>query len=70
MCTCSEKTTFFEQKRLNHGVGGGITLKRVYPARAYTTLVVLVKVKRQHPSDINAFLGREKPYKKIEKYPS
>ena len=31
------------QRRLNHsGVGGGIAFRRVYPARAYTTVVVLV----------------------------
>ena len=31
------------QRRLNHsGVGGGIAFRKVYPARAYTTLVVLV----------------------------
>ena len=31
------------QRRLNHsGVGGGIGFRRVYPARAYTTVVVLV----------------------------
>ena len=31
------------QKRLNHsGVGGGIAFRGVYPARAYTTVVVLV----------------------------
>ena len=32
------------QKRLSHsGVGGGIALREVYPARAYTTVVVLVQ---------------------------
>ena len=32
------------QRRLNHsGVGGGIAFRRVYPARAYTTVVVLVR---------------------------
>ena len=31
------------QRRLNHSwVGGGIAFRRVYPARAYTTVVVLV----------------------------
>ena len=31
------------QRRLNHSwVGGGIVFRRVYPARAYTTVVVLV----------------------------
>ena len=37
------KDDIFRQRRFNHsGVGGGITFRRVYPARAYTTLVVLV----------------------------
>ena len=37
------KDDIFSQRRLNHsGVGGGIAFRRVYPARAYTTLVVLV----------------------------
>ena len=31
------------QRQLNHsGVGGGIAFRRVYPAQAYTTVVVLV----------------------------
>ena len=37
------KDDFFRQRRLNlNGVGGGIAFGKVYPARAYTTLVVLV----------------------------
>ena len=38
------KDDIFRQRRLNHsGVGGRkIAFRRVYPARAYTTLVVLV----------------------------
>ena len=33
------------QRRLNHsGVGGGIAFRRVYPARAYATVVVLVRL--------------------------
>ena len=35
------------QRRLNHSwVGGGIAFRRVYPARAYTTVVVLVLKKK------------------------
>ena len=38
-----QKRQLFRQRRLNHsGVGGGTAFRRVYPARAYTTLVVLV----------------------------
>ena len=37
------KDDIFKQRRLYHsGVGGGITFRRVYPARAYSTVVVLV----------------------------
>ena len=37
------KDDIFRQRRLNHsGVGGGIAFRRVYPARAYSTVVVLV----------------------------
>ena len=38
------KDDIFRQRQLNHsGVGGRkIAFRRVYPARAYTTLVVLV----------------------------
>ena len=37
------KDDIFRQRQLNHsGVGGGIEFRRVYPARAYLTLVVLV----------------------------
>ena len=39
------KDDIFRQRRLNHsGVGGGIAFRRVYPARAYSTVVVLVTV--------------------------
>ena len=39
------KDDIFRQRRLNHsGVGGGITFGRVYPARAYSTVVVLVSL--------------------------
>ena len=38
------KDDILRQRRLNHsGVGGGISFRRVYPARAYSTVVVLVK---------------------------
>ena len=41
------KDDIFRQRRLNHsGVGGGIAFRKVYPARAYSTVVVLV-YKRQ-----------------------
>ena len=36
MCMWAEKTTF------HSGVGGGTAFRIMYPARAYTTLVVLV----------------------------
>ena len=37
------KDDIFRQRRLNHsGVGGGIAFRRVYPARAYSMVVVLV----------------------------
>ena len=38
------KDDIFRQRRLNHSEVGGrnIAFRRVYPARAYTTLVVLV----------------------------
>ena len=37
------KDDIFRQRLLNHsGVGGGIAFRRVYPARAYSTVVVLV----------------------------
>ena len=41
------KGAIFRQRRLNHsGVGGReIAFRRVYPARAYTTLVVLVNIR-------------------------
>ena len=43
LCMCTRKDDIFRQRRLNHsGVGGGIAFRRVYPARAYSTLVVLV----------------------------
>ena len=39
------KDDILRQRRLNHsGVGGGIAFRGVYPARAYTTVVVLVFV--------------------------
>ena len=40
------KDDIFRQRRLNHsGVGGRkIAFRRVYPARAYTTFVVLVRI--------------------------
>ena len=42
MCTCAEKTVF---GKVDHsGVGGGIAFIRVYPARAYTTLVLVMLV--------------------------
>ena len=38
------KDNIFRQRRLNDRAGrGGIAFRGVYPARAYTTLVVLVK---------------------------
>ena len=37
------KGDIYRQRRLNHSkVRGGIAFRRVYPARVYTTLVVLV----------------------------
>ena len=44
LCLFITKNDIFRQRRLNHsGVGGRkIAFRRVYPARAYTTLVVLV----------------------------
>ena len=37
------KEDIFRQRQLNHSeVGGGNAFKRVYPAQAYSTLVVLV----------------------------
>ena len=37
------KDDIFRQRRLNHsGVGGGNAFRRVYPVRAYSTVVVLV----------------------------
>ena len=45
MCTCVEKTTVFGKDDLTlNGVGGGIAFIRVYPARAYTTLVLVMLV--------------------------
>ena len=45
------KDDIFRQRRLNHsGVGGGIAFRRVYPARAYSTVVVLVLLK--HPAQM------------------
>ena len=42
------KDDIFRQRRLNlSGVGGGIASRRVYPVRAYTTFVVLVKFMEQ-----------------------
>ena len=42
-CARMQKRRHFWQRRLNHsGMGGGIALREVYPARAYTTVVVLV----------------------------
>ena len=39
------KEDIFRQRQLNHSeVGGGNAFKRVYPARAYSTLVVLVSI--------------------------
>ena len=39
------KDDIFRQRRLNHsGVGGGIAFRKVYPARAYSTVVVLVYI--------------------------
>ena len=39
------KDDIFRQRRLNHSVvGGGIAFRRVYLARAYSTVVVLVIV--------------------------
>ena len=43
------KDDIFRQRRLNHsGVGGGIALRRVYPVRAYSTVVVLVFYRISH----------------------
>ena len=43
LCMCTRKDNIFRQRRLNYsGVGGGIAFRRVYPARAYSTLIVLV----------------------------
>ena len=40
-----KKDDIFGQRRLNHsGVGGGCKFIRVYPARAYSTVVVLVSI--------------------------
>merc|ERR1712208_142385 len=41
-----KKDDIFRQRRLNHSEVGGrkIAFRRVYPARAYTTLVVLVNI--------------------------
>ena len=42
-----KKENIFRQRRLDHsGVGGGNAFKRVYPAQAYPTLVVLVFMMR------------------------
>ena len=39
------KDDIFRQRRLNHsGVGGGIAFRRLYPAQAYSTVVVLVSI--------------------------
>ena len=46
MCMCAEKTTVFGKD--DSGVGGGIAFITVYPARAYTTLVLLVKILSSH----------------------
>ena len=41
------KDDIFSQIRLNHsGVGGAIAFRKVYPARAYSTVVVLVSLLR------------------------
>ena len=41
------KDDIFSQRRLNHnGVGGGIAYRRVYPTRAYSTVVILVSIGR------------------------
>ena len=59
------KDNIFRQRQLNHsGAGRGIAFRRVYPARAYTTLVVLVNFVRfsvtlvhsSIPPQISAFL--------------
>ena len=42
MCTCAEKTTVFGKD--DSGMGRGIAFIRVYPARAYTTLVLVMLV--------------------------
>ena len=42
MCTCAEKTTVFG--KYDSGVGGGIAFIKVYLARAYTTLVLVMLV--------------------------
>ena len=42
-----KKDDIFRQRRLNHSeVGGGIAFRRVYPARAYSTVVVLVYIQK------------------------
>ena len=39
------KDDIFRQRRLNHsGVGGGVAFRRVYPAQAYITLVLVYMV--------------------------
>ena len=44
LCT---KDDIFRQRRLNHiEVGEGIAFRRVYPARAYSTVVVLVSLRK------------------------
>ena len=41
--TCAKKKRLFRQRQLDKsGVGGLTVFRSVYPARAYTTLVVLV----------------------------
>ena len=62
------------QRRLNHsGVGGGIALRGVYPARAYTTIVVLfsfflqgiVERNHYHIGDVEHALGPKGHYEDI-----
>ena len=48
------KDDIFRQRRLNHSGAGGrkIAFRRVYPARAYTTLAVLVRYSQR---DLNKY---------------
>ena len=39
---CRKEDSFWQRRLNDSGVGGGIAFIRVYPARVYTTVVVLV----------------------------